>query len=111
VNSTKQNERALFALVIFVGLITAGYYYNLTFVQLGSEDFGTRLLRLSTMAVARNIAFLAMLLGISLLVTMAYTISDCRTSYLLRKNTCPTDQVQVSTSDQLNSAHLPDVKW
>lgn len=46
---------------LFVGMMAAGYYYNLTFVQLGLEDFATRLLGLSAGAFARDMAFLAVL--------------------------------------------------
>ncbi len=46
---------------LFIGMMAAGYYYNLTFVQLGLEDFGTRVLGLSAAAVARDMALLALL--------------------------------------------------
>lgn len=47
--------------LLFTGMMAAGYYYNLTFVQLGLEDFGTRVLGLSVQAVARDMALLALL--------------------------------------------------
>jgi MFS family permease len=52
---------ALGGYVLFVAMVAAGYYYNLTFVQLGLEDFGTRVLGLSSAAVARDMALLALL--------------------------------------------------
>lgn len=52
---------ALFGIVLFVGMMAAGYYYNLTFIQLGLEDFGTRHLGLEATIVAREMAFLALL--------------------------------------------------
>ena len=52
---------ALGGYVLFVVMMAAGYYYNLTFVQLGLEDFGTRVLGLSSAAVARDMALLALL--------------------------------------------------
>lgn len=55
------NIPELFGYVLFTGMMAAGYYYNLTFVQLGLEDFGTRLLGLSATSVARDMAFLALL--------------------------------------------------
>jgi MFS family permease len=49
-------------------MMAAGYYYNLTFVQLGLEDFGTRWLGLSEASVARDMALLALLTcGIALI--------------------------------------------
>lgn len=56
-----RNLPALFGFCLFVGLMAAGYYYNLTFIQLGLEDFGARRLGLSAAAVARAMALLALL--------------------------------------------------
>lgn len=56
-----RNFPALFGFFLFIGMMASGYYYNLTFVQLGLEDFGTRLLVLSASAVARDMALLALL--------------------------------------------------
>lgn len=42
-------------------MMSAGYYYNLTFVQLGLEDFATRILNLSPRALALDMALLAIL--------------------------------------------------
>ena len=56
-----RNFPALFGYFLFIGMMASGYYYNLTFVQLGLEDFGTRLLGLSASAVARDMALLALL--------------------------------------------------
>ncbi len=56
-----RNWPRLFGYILFIGMMAAGYYYNLTFVQLGLEDFGTRLLGLSPSAVARDMACLALL--------------------------------------------------
>jgi MFS family permease len=53
------NLPQFFGVCLFVGMMAAGYYYNLTFVQLGLEDFGTRMLGLSESAVARDMALLA----------------------------------------------------
>ena len=50
-NEKDQNQALnlprLFGFLLFVGMMAAGYYYNLTFVQLGLDDFGTRWLGLS----------------------------------------------------------------
>lgn len=51
----------LFGFLLFIGMMAAGYYYNLTFVQLGLEDFGTSVLGLSAQAVARDMALLALM--------------------------------------------------
>lgn len=40
---------------LFVGMMAAGYYYNITFVQLGLPDLATRLISLPEVAVARSI--------------------------------------------------------
>jgi MFS family permease len=55
------NLPQFFGVCLFIGMMAAGYYYNLTFVQLGLEDFGTRWLGLSATAVARDMALLALL--------------------------------------------------
>ena len=45
--------------VAFVALLTAGYYYNLTFVQLGLIDLGTRRVGLEPQSVSRVMAVFA----------------------------------------------------
>ena len=49
---------------VFIGLMAAGYYYNVTFVQLGLLDLGTRVVGLDELRVAGYMAGLA--LGTSL---------------------------------------------
>jgi MFS family permease len=49
-----------FGYVLFVALMIAGYYYNITFVQLGLIDLGTRLVGLSETAVSAWMAVLAL---------------------------------------------------
>mgnify|MGYP006279847781 CR=1 FL=1 len=46
--------------LLFVALMVAGYYYNLTFVQLGLIDLGTRLVGMSETAVSAWMAALAL---------------------------------------------------
>jgi hypothetical protein len=46
--------------VLFVALMIAGYYYNITFVQLGLIDLGTRLVGMSETAVSMWMAALAL---------------------------------------------------
>ncbi|MCU0492667.1 MAG: hypothetical protein MUD01_13830 [Chloroflexaceae bacterium] len=62
------NWPALFGYGLFTGMMAAGYYYNLTLVQLGLPDLGTRLIGMSGQAVAWYMALLAILTcGIALL--------------------------------------------
>ena len=51
--------------LVFIGLMAAGYYYNVTFVQLGLLDLGTRVVGLDELRVAGYMAGLA--LGTSLI--------------------------------------------
>ena len=51
----------VFGYGLFIGMMATGYYYNITFVQLGLVDLGTRLIGMSEPAVARSMALLALL--------------------------------------------------
>jgi len=51
---------AVFGYVLFVVLMVAGYYYNITFVQLGLIDLGTRLVGMSETTVSLWMAALAL---------------------------------------------------
>ena len=55
-------------MLLFVGAASAGYFYNLTFVQLGLTDLGTRLVGLPEDRVAGLMGLLA---GLTLLVALA----------------------------------------
>lgn len=44
---------------LFVAMMAAGYYYNLTFVQLGLKDLGERVLGMDSGQVALYMALLA----------------------------------------------------
>jgi MFS family permease len=50
----------LVGILAFVTLLSAGYYYNLTFVQLGLLDLGTRLVGMSASSVSVVMAVFAM---------------------------------------------------
>ena len=52
---------ALFGFLFFAGMMATGYYYNLTFIQFGLLDLGTRLVGMSEAEVARNMAYLALI--------------------------------------------------
>ena len=47
--------------LLFIGMMATGYYYNITFVQLGLTDLGERLVGLSKASVATQMAFLALM--------------------------------------------------
>ena len=53
----------------FVALLSAGYYYNLTFVQLGLIDLGTRLVGMS----ARSVSMVMAVFAVSAFVVAAAT--------------------------------------
>ncbi len=65
----ERNWSAVFGYVLFVGALSAGYFYNLTFVQLGLVDVGERVLGLSPGRVAAQMALLAGLTLVVVLVT------------------------------------------
>lgn len=50
----------LFGYVFFVGLLATGYYYNVTFIQLGLVDLGRERVGMSEAEVAINMAALAL---------------------------------------------------
>jgi MFS family permease len=51
----------LFGYLLFIGMMAVGYYYNVTFVQLGLVDLGTRLVGMTEQDVALYMAVLALL--------------------------------------------------
>lgn len=61
----------LFGLGLFVGMMTVGYYYNLTFVQLGLVEMGEHTLGMSETAVASQMALLAL---VTCLTALAFGI-------------------------------------
>ncbi|MEJ2600950.1 MAG: hypothetical protein P8Z00_21640 [Anaerolineales bacterium] len=65
----ERNGPAVFGYALFVGMLSAGYYYNLTFVQLGLEDFGTGWLGLSAQGIACDMALFALLTCLAALVS------------------------------------------
>ncbi|ODR80920.1 MFS transporter [Haladaptatus sp. W1] len=50
----------LFGYFLFISVLAAGYYYNLTFVQLGLIDLGTRIVGLSRFQVSVGMSALAL---------------------------------------------------
>src|SRR5690606_37743300 len=64
-----RNWPVLAGYLLFIGMMAVGYFYNVTFVQLGLKDLGERVLALSPAAVAQQMALLALLTcGVALLV-------------------------------------------
>jgi MFS family permease len=55
--------------VLFVALMVAGYYYNITFVQLGLIDLGTRLVGMTETTVSMWMAALALVTLVVAVVT------------------------------------------
>lgn len=47
-----KNWPAVFGFSLFVGMMAAGYYCHLTYVQIGLEDFGSHRLGIDAQAVA-----------------------------------------------------------
>ncbi|MBI3971923.1 MAG: MFS transporter, partial [Chloroflexi bacterium] len=57
----RANWAAVLGFVLFVGMMATGYFYNITFVQLGLVDLGTRLAAMSEQAVAAQMAAFALI--------------------------------------------------
>jgi MFS family permease len=55
--------------LLFISMMAIGYFYNVTFVQLGLKDLGERVLALPAAAVAQQMALLAL---ITCLVALAF---------------------------------------
>ena len=60
---------SLFGYAFFIGMMATGYYYNLTFVQFGLLDLGTRVVGMSEAAVARDMAALALVTALTAVAT------------------------------------------
>jgi MFS family permease len=59
----------LFGYALFIGMLAAGYTYNLTFVQFGILDLGTRLVGMSEARVVAGMAALALLTCLAAIAT------------------------------------------
>lgn len=59
------NWPPLLGYLFFVGMMAVGYFYNLTFVQLGLVDLGRRVIGMSDAAVARHMALLAVITSLT----------------------------------------------
>jgi MFS family permease len=58
------NWPMFFGMIFFTGMMAVGYYYNLTFVQFGLLDLGTRVIGMSEQQVATDMAVLALITSI-----------------------------------------------
>jgi MFS family permease len=65
----QRNWTPVLGYALFINMLAAGYYYNLTFVQLGLVDLGTRVLGMTETGVAINMAILAGLTAIIAITT------------------------------------------
>jgi MFS family permease len=77
-----------FGFLFFVGMMATGYYYNLTFIQFGLLDLGTRLVGMESQQVAMNIALLALMTSaVAILLGLQMNVSgwsrDMRTKLRL----------------------------
>lgn len=63
-----RNWPRTFGCALFISMMASGYYYNLTFVIIGLEDFGTYQLGLGSKAFARDMALLAVFTCLTALV-------------------------------------------
>jgi MFS family permease len=59
----------LFGYALFIGMLAAGYSYNLTFVQFGILDLGTRLVGMSEARVVSGMAALALMTCLAAIAT------------------------------------------
>jgi len=65
----RRNWPTILGYLLFIGMMAMGYYYNVTFIQLGLIDLGERRLGLSESAVAAYMAALALVTCVVALVT------------------------------------------
>jgi hypothetical protein len=68
-NTWQMKWPAWFGLLFFIGMMSAGYYYNLTFVQFGLIDLGVRLVGMETRQVVTAMALLALITSLVSVVT------------------------------------------
>jgi MFS family permease len=62
------NWPVLFGYALFTGMMAIGYFYNVTFIQLGLKDLGERVLALPATSVAQQMALLALLTCVTALL-------------------------------------------
>jgi MFS family permease len=62
------NWPVLFGYALFTGMMAVGYFYNVTFIQLGLKDLGERVVALPATSVAQQMALLALLTCVTALL-------------------------------------------
>ncbi|HEX6129603.1 MAG TPA: MFS transporter [Candidatus Limnocylindria bacterium] len=70
-----------FGATLLIGLLTGGYVYNLTLIQLGLPDFGTRVLGLPRADVAWMMAGLAVVTALTAVAVAGAMLRSGRTSF------------------------------
>ncbi len=79
------NFTQLFGQFFFIGMMAAGYFYNVTFIQLGLTDLGRRVVGLDPQRVAEGMGLLALLaLVIALALGYGMQKSGRSTDFLLK---------------------------
>lgn len=80
-----RNWPVLFGYLLFIGMMATGYYYNVTFIQLGLTDLGTRVIGMSEQQVATYMACLALITcAVALLVGWRLKQREMRFTFKLR---------------------------
>jgi MFS family permease len=75
----------IFGYALFTGMLAVGYYYNVTFVQLGLVDLGQRHVQLSRPEVANHMAYLALITSaVALAVGLALVRNGLSSSFIIK---------------------------
>ncbi|HSO26425.1 MAG TPA: hypothetical protein VLS48_00015 [Anaerolineales bacterium] len=76
---------ALFGYLLFIGMMAVGYYYNVAFIQLGLLDLGQRLIGMTRLQVAAQMAALALVTSlVSLVVGFTMQRRGWSTNFFLK---------------------------
>lgn len=101
-----RNWPVLAGYLLFISMMAVGYFYNVTFVQLGLKDLGERVLALSPATVALHMALLALLTCVVAL-TVGWWMQRCGWStQLLRKLQLAAGVVLVQTGLTAVALHV-----
>lgn len=92
--------------LLFIGMMAVGYFYNVTFVQLGLKDLGERVLALPPAAVARQMAVLALLTCLVALTAGWWMQQRGWSTQLLRKLQLAAGVVLVQTGLTAVAPHI-----
>ena len=101
-----RNWPVLAGYLLFIGMMAVGYFYNVTFVQLGLKDLGERVLDLPPATVAQQMAVLALLTCVVALV-VGFGMQRCNWgTQLLRKLQLASGVVLVQTGLTAVAPHV-----